>query len=34
MSSLKAQIFTNDLPLQAVTTGSNPVDSNFGRMER
>jgi len=29
MSSLKAQIFTNDLPLQAVTTGSNPVDFEF-----
>jgi Head domain of trimeric autotransporter adhesin len=28
-SSLKAQIFTNDLPLQAVTTGSNPVDFEF-----
>ena len=28
-SSLRAQIFTNDLPLQAVTTGSNPVDFEF-----
>ena len=29
VSSLKAQIFTNDLPLQAVTTGTNPVDFEF-----
>jgi hypothetical protein len=28
-SSLRAQIFTNDLPLQATTTGSNPVDFEF-----
>jgi autotransporter adhesin len=28
-SSLKAQIFTNDLPLQAVTTGTDPVDFEF-----
>ena len=29
VSTLKAQIFTNDLPLQAVTTGTNPVDFEF-----
>jgi len=29
MSSLRAQIFTDDLPLQAVTTGTNPVDFEF-----
>jgi hypothetical protein len=28
-SALKAQIFTNDLPLQADTTGTNPVDFEF-----
>src|ERR1700735_2724616 len=29
VSSLRAQIFTNDLPLQASTTGTNPVDFEF-----
>ena len=29
ISSAKAQIFTNDLPLQADTTGTNPVDFEF-----
>jgi len=28
-AALKAQIFTNDLPLQADTTGTNPVDFEF-----
>jgi len=28
-AALKAQIFTNDLPLQAITTGTNPVDFEF-----
>ena len=28
-AALRAQIFTNDLPLQAVTTGTNPVDFEF-----
>ncbi len=28
-ASLRAQIFTNDLPLQAVTTGTDPVDFEF-----
>ncbi len=29
ISALRAQIFTNDLPLQANTTGTNPVDFEF-----
>jgi hypothetical protein len=29
VSSLRAQIFTNDLPLQANTTGTDPVDFEF-----
>ena len=29
VSSLRAQVFTNDLPLQANTTGTNPVDFEF-----